>query len=1246
MSADLIAAFNAATTWQETLAAIKNNGYFEILIEDEETRAAYQQKLTDLPDNQGREQAIGMGVVQLKALFGPFTSVEGIAEAVKSQIDTEHAKFEFITALDGATTAAEMAAAIKDTAGLVNQHRQDLIADLTASGDAEAVALADTLKTTAFTKVLAEIAKHLDDAAYMTKVGELVLTARGELPDGQFYGDSKIIPALEAAMDAVDPVYAFNSATTADEMLAAIKAHYEALLDPDSELEFEGIPDGSGRQKAIADGVLEIKKFFGEFTSPEEAVEALDQQVSVEYNKYVLIQEVDAARTAADIAVDLVQHVAIVNQQRQALIAEWSAVTGNEALAARVAELKADQYTIVLKALNDRLDDAGFVAALSAKFAETRADGHIYGVYGLVDALDKAGDAVDPIYAFNSAITWQDALAAIKDHLAALQLGADAVTKLDELPDNAGREQAIGLGVLEYKALFGNYADAADARTAVEHQIDVEHAKFKFITELDKATTAAEMTAAIKATIVLINSHRQALITAWSQSDIPAVVARAEALADTAFTKVLAEIVTHLNDATYMAELGARMLAARNGLAGGQFFGDGKIVTALAASDQAIDAAHDASISGTSTGSLTEDGSQSTVGGTLSISDEDWGENLFQAAAAADLHKQYGTFTFNETTGVWSFTIDSTAAQSLKKDQAVQQTLTVRSADGTASQTITVTVTGANDGPVAASTGNDISGNEDTIITGMLPAGSDADGDVLTYELVEEVDGLTLNADGSFSYEPASNITGTVTFKYRVVDANGAASEEQSFRITVNSVNDTPDSAEEGNEASGSEDTTITGQVPAGTDVESDELTYELVEEVAGLTFNEDGTFTYVPADDFHGEVTFEYHVVDGDGGKSAARTFTLTINPVNDAPIAAATSNSASGNEDTVITGDLPNGTDVDGDGLTYELVAAVAGLTLNADGTFHYVPAADANGLVEFQYRVVDAAGAKSAPQTFKLTVNAVNDAPRDILLSNASVLENKAAGTEIGKLTASDPEGGAFTFALLDNAGGRFAVDAATGLLTVASNSALDYEQAKSHTIRVQVKDSAGAAYEETFTINVEDVAGEKITGTSTSDVLTGNVGNDVLKAGAGNDTVSGGSGNDTLYGGSGNDKVRGGTGKDTLKGELGKDTFVFDTAPSKSNVDKVLDFIIKDDSFWLDNAVFTKLGKKGTEAKPAQLSKSFFTIGDKAKDKNDYVIYDDKKGKLYYDADGSGKGKQVEIATLSKNLKMTEKDFFVI
>ena len=95
----------------------------------------------------------------------------------------------------------------------------------------------------------------------------------------------------------------------------------------------------------------------------------------------------------------------------------------------------------------------------------------------------------------------------------------------------------------------------------------------------------------------------------------------------------------------------------------------------------------------------------------------------------------------------------------------------------------------------------------------------------------------------------------------------------------------------------------------------------------------------------------------------------------------------------------------------------------------------------------------------------------------------------------------------------------------------------------------------------------------------------------------------------------------------------------------NFDRITDFNVKDDGFHLDNAIFKKLGS-GSEAKPKQLSKSFFTIGDKAKDKNDYIVYNLKTGVLSYDADGSGKGKAVEFAQLSRNLKMNEKDFFVI
>lgn len=220
------------------------------------------------------------------------------------------------------------------------------------------------------------------------------------------------------------------------------------------------------------------------------------------------------------------------------------------------------------------------------------------------------------------------------------------------------------------------------------------------------------------------------------------------------------------------------------------------------------------------------------------------------------------------------------------------------------------------------------------------------------------------------------------------------------------------------------------------------------------------------------------------------------------------------------------------------------------------------------------------------------------------------------------------GNHTYTLIDDAGGRFGLSA-SGALVVKDGLRLDYEQARSHMIKVQVRDALGATYEQWLEVAVEDVASEN---------LIGSAGADVLKGGRFKDTFNGAGGNDRLWGGLGND---------VLKGSSGRDIFVFDTkANTKANKDKIADFKVKDDTFWLDNAVFTKLGRKGSEAQPSKLSKSYFAL-ETAKDRNDHIIYSKKKGVLSYDADGSGtKYKAVEIATLSKNLKMTHSDFYVI
>jgi len=281
----------------------------------------------------------------------------------------------------------------------------------------------------------------------------------------------------------------------------------------------------------------------------------------------------------------------------------------------------------------------------------------------------------------------------------------------------------------------------------------------------------------------------------------------------------------------------------------------------------------------------------------------------------------------------------------------------------------------------------------------------------------------------------------------------------------------------------------------------------------------------------------------------------------------------------------------------------------------TFTGTPPADWNGNLGIKLTANDHGIEKVS--TFNLEVTAVNDGPTSLTISGGKILENSFAGKLVGVLHAKDADGDALTYSLVDDAGGRFRIDG--NKIVVADGTKLDYEQAKSHNVTVKVADKSGAFTTETFAIEVGDVSNEKVTG---------------------------GTGNDVVKGGSGKDKIAGGLGKDVLTGGKGQDAFVFNTKASKANVDKITDFNVKDDSIHLDNKYFAKLGSKGSEKSPAKLNKDFFTIGSKAKDKDDYLVYDNKKGVLYYDADGSGKGKAVEVATLSKNLKMTAADFFVI
>jgi Ca2+-binding RTX toxin-like protein len=150
----------------------------------------------------------------------------------------------------------------------------------------------------------------------------------------------------------------------------------------------------------------------------------------------------------------------------------------------------------------------------------------------------------------------------------------------------------------------------------------------------------------------------------------------------------------------------------------------------------------------------------------------------------------------------------------------------------------------------------------------------------------------------------------------------------------------------------------------------------------------------------------------------------------------------------------------------------------------------------------------------------------------------------------------------------------------------------------------------------------------TGNALNNVIVGNSAANVLSAGAGHDMLYGSLGNDTMAGGAGND------------------VFVFHTAPNAAtNRDTITDFANvsgNNDTLYLDNAIFTKLGGGAVHA----LNPAFFRAGAAAADANDYIVYNKATGALFYDVNGSGAGGAVQFATLINKPTLTASDFVVI
>ncbi|SPY30566.1 C protein alpha-antigen precursor [Photobacterium damselae] len=402
---------------------------------------------------------------------------------------------------------------------------------------------------------------------------------------------------------------------------------------------------------------------------------------------------------------------------------------------------------------------------------------------------------------------------------------------------------------------------------------------------------------------------------------------------------------------------------------------------------------------------------------------------------------------------------------------------------GTDTITVTVNVTPTNDAPI----GDDVSTEtqEETAVTGQLTA-TDVDGDSLTFKPGSDPTNgsVTVNLDGSWEYVPNPDFNGEDSFTVVVDDGNGGT-DTITVTVNVTPVNDAP--VGENVSAETQEDTAVTGQLTA-TDVDGDNLTFKPGSnpENGSVTINADGSWEYVPNPDFHGEDSFTVVVDDGNGGTDTI-TVTVNVTPVNDAPVGEDVS--AETQEDTAVTGQL-TATDVDGDNLTFKpgTNPENGSVTINADGSWEYVPNPDFNGEDSFTVVVDDGNG---GTDTITVTVNVtpVNDAP---------VGENVSAETQeetavIGQLTATDVDG--------DNLAFKPGTNPENGQVTVNADGSWEYvpnpDFHGEDSFTVVVDDGNGGTDTITVTVNVtpvndapvgEDVSAETQEDTAVTGQLT--------------------------------------------------------------------------------------------------------------------------------------------------------------
>jgi VCBS repeat-containing protein len=395
---------------------------------------------------------------------------------------------------------------------------------------------------------------------------------------------------------------------------------------------------------------------------------------------------------------------------------------------------------------------------------------------------------------------------------------------------------------------------------------------------------------------------------------------------------------------------------------------------------------------------------------------------------------------------------------------------------------VSVQVIGINDAPIAQPF--TLLTSEDIAVQGTFTFLSDPDLTALTFSTPQgnAIQGLTINANGTYSYNPPLNYSGTQSIVVQGCDNDNSCATAL-LTVQVTAVNDLPIVTNKNFTLA--EDAVFQSSVSAGnSDVEGSLLTYSTSAQSQGglIILNADGGFTYTPNANWFGSESIAIQVCDNQGGCSTLQ-LNLTVTAVNDLPTISNTIFNT--NEDNAFLGNLNTiASDVENPTLTFTIITPPSNgnLSSSPNGSFIYTPASNFFGNDVVTVSACDAANA-CVNGTITFIVASINDAP---LVLDRSITMNEDETTS-GTLVLSDVDHSSLVVSVVQSAqNGQFTIDN-QGQFTYAPSANFF----GSETITLSVCDALSACDAATISFQVSSVQDTPFAANDIAIVVEGNV-----------------------------------------------------------------------------------------------------------------------------------------------------------